>query len=469
MKRITSLDFLRGLAIFMMTIFHALMSTWNLFSTDDIFSLPIAILIIAPFIIILVHWRGIFILISAISNFYHMIDLFRNGKSRTQILIRQLVSGIIMLVIAKIFDTFFTTWGVFDNWTRHRGLNWEDLNFFYFVEALDVIAFGIIFNGILFYFLSNGTGLNNWKRNLIICAIIGIFIFAFAPVVHEWVNVWSGFVTNDWTLQSSDHFKDDFGVAFSSGFLERVFRVIFVWLGGREAPIFPMLGLTFFGSAIGIILSKEKKTQKDFRIAYIFSGVMMLVGVVIVVAQIFMGIFVFNPGFHIHPTWFIFFNTGVQIILIVSIIRGVEYNPKLNQERWLKWTLYFRRFGMVALTVYMYNMVEGLARNIIHWIFGADTVNMIDRMQAPLGWTLLMIAILMIIWTAIIFFWEKIKFIGTWEYIIRSIRGAITGAPISLEDPLNLQEKLYHPEMQHFITQQKSTPLEEAIPSVIEE
>lgn len=449
MKRLTSLDFLRGLAIIFMTAVHILLSVWYLIGHVNISLLKVWMYPFAGIIILIVHWRGFFIIISSIVTYYRMAEAIKRGKNYAKVLLNEIIYALILLVIAKIYDTFFTTWGIFDELTRTGVWNVDYLNLFYFAEALDVIALGIIFSAILFFVLHPIK--QPWIHVLIYFSL-GCLIFLISPIVQDWVNtlaVWPPEILPDdsLSLQFTDHFKDDVVYPLR--------RMILVWIGGREAPLFPMLGVTFIGTCIGVLISQEKPKLKHIHIGFLGALMLILIGGIVLILEIVQGTFVFDPGFHIHPVWFVFINTAFQSCAILLLFRLVEFNSKLNQEKWLKYSLPIRRWGMIALTIYIYQWFDGLIRWLFAMIFH---LNLAERYTVNKWWTLAMMICAILMWQGLIWLWEKIHFIGTWEFGLRILRALFTGEKIQVKNALRIQEKLYDVEMVHFVWDHMQPP-----------
>ena len=159
MKRLTSIDFWRGIAIMFTALFHFLFTGWDLFSDPDavIASGRIGLIILAGFIFIFIHWRGFFLMISAIANFYQMIKAAKSGKNVWGIWAKQIFAGIILIVLGKIWATAFPYWGFIELWSRGSygtlaealGSHWD---MFFIVEAIESIGLMMIITSFFFNF-----------------------------------------------------------------------------------------------------------------------------------------------------------------------------------------------------------------------------------------------------------------------------------------------------------------------------
>ena len=102
-KRLTSIDFLRGIAIFFTTMMHFLFVSWEKFSSAsiaNIFSEPIGMIIVAALIFVLIHWRGFFIMISSVANFYQLESSAKKGKNVWALFGKQIFAVFILGVMS---------------------------------------------------------------------------------------------------------------------------------------------------------------------------------------------------------------------------------------------------------------------------------------------------------------------------------------------------------------------------------
>ena len=188
MKRITSLDFARGLAILGMTVFHGFFNSWEFFGTGDLSSLTWE-LPFAFIFFILGHWRGFFIMISAAVHTYVMAKKFKDGQSRLNIMLKNLFAGLMLWGIGSLYNAIFNTFGIIDVWHRSGTWNWAiAANFVFFVEALQDIAFSIIIASLIFFIISRKEGMKKLLRNAIIFGCMALIIVFTAPFVQQGVN-----------------------------------------------------------------------------------------------------------------------------------------------------------------------------------------------------------------------------------------------------------------------------------------
>ncbi len=418
---------MRGLAIFLMTIFHTLLNVWNygeVMSADNII-LKIFLGLVAIFI----HWRNLFFLISAIAHIYVMNKSLKNDTSRKEILRKQLISGTILLLIAYIYSTFFHGWGIIDTWSRTGIWDWSELNMVYYFSAIHNIAFGIFFAAIIFFFISKDDGLKKVRRNMILFGVLALVIIFISPLIQNWVNTLAGC-----DLSHGENFRE-------GGYRQPILRFILVAIGGRETPLFPMLGVTSIGCVIGLFLIQDNPKKEQLKYGFIGGGSLIIYG--LFHFAIF-DKFTLDITFHVHPVWFVFVSTGLQVLIITTLFKNVEFNEKLNTERWLKRSRFLRRWSILSLSIFIFQVLEFIPRKLFSLIFSPEIVNLEKRNQTNLAWSLLFALIVIIFFELIIRSWELVKFKSSWEWFITITRSKIRKMEVNKEDPLNIIEILYN-------------------------
>jgi len=442
MKRLSSLDFLRGVAVFGMTIFHVFGVSQKLEIPSDITELSPFILILGIIVINFQHWRGFFIMISGVVNTYQMFRAFESGKTRIQILGKQLFSGIILILLGKLLITYFYFYGIIDNWTRSGGWNRDFLTMFFYFDTIESLGFMMILSGLTFFFLSYIP-----KKN--ICVIVSFFtllmlaivIIIVSPTVHEWVGQIAGVA-----ISSDTELFRSFGYAFDYGISEKTIRIFLNAIGGREAPLFPMWGAFLVGEAISILLLHTNLRKWMLRLVYLPCFLMILWGVY---EFIFLfGIENLNPFFHVFPRWYSFLSVGTQAMVIILFLIRIEFNHRINKDRWLRGTKYFRRFGVFALTVYFFQLLEAGPRLLFGVIFGIETE---ARSQLSVIWTIIMIITNILLWSGLLYASDRwLHGVGSWEWILMVVRNPIKWWK-SKRKGLDLHGMLHNVEMIQFL------------------
>ncbi|MBN2157458.1 MAG: hypothetical protein JW776_15540 [Candidatus Lokiarchaeota archaeon] len=441
MRRLTSIDFLRGLAVWFMTVAHALMVNLKINIPTNPLELPTGFLILGVIFVNFMHWRGFFILISGVANFYQMFNAVENGKSRFEILKKQFFTGILLIVFGKMLITFFYFYGIIDNWTRSQGWNWDNLSMFFYFDTVESLGFMMILSGCIFFFLS----LIKSKKTLAIMSIFSLFIisvliFVFSPYVQDFAGQIAGVA-----IASDSELFRSFGYKFDKGFWEKFIRIFLNAIGGREAPLFPMWGIFLIGGALAAVLQYPNPKKWILRLFYIPCLCMILWG-----AYEFVFIFRFEnltPFFHVFPRWYTFISVGPQLIVIIIFLIQIEFNPKINSKLWLNWTKYFRRFGIFAFTVYWFQLLEAGPRLLFGVLFGIETA---ARSQLSVGWSLIITITTVLIWSGLLYVSDKrLSGIGTWEWFLLVLRNPQRWKK-NANKGLDMDGVLHNVEMIHF-------------------
>jgi hypothetical protein len=155
-------------------------------------------------------------------------------------------------------------------------------------------------------------------------------------------------------------------------------------------------------------------------------------------------------NFQFHPTWYLFLAIGLQLIFVTFIMRKIEFNPKVNLDKVLKRTYLGRRWGVTALTVYSFLAIEYVIRAIMGLIVPA--YDWLQPRTLPFGWTLILIAVTIIVWMLILWAWEKAKFKYSLEWIFTKIgKKNKPGKIINTSDLLDVAGVLQNPEVILFV------------------
>ncbi len=442
MKRLTSLDFIRGILVLGMTTSHVVLLNVDFTIPTDISSFSIIQLILGAIFLNFTHWRGFFILVSGVVSFYSLFAKLERNKSRSVILGEQILSGLIMIILGKLYITFFYFWGIIDEWTRFNGWNWDLWTMFYFVDTIEILGWITIFAGIVFYLVTYGDWSKRWILNSIIAIAISSIIFFVNPYLRISITQLAGL-----DLALSSNFEV-FGYGFDKGIWEKIVRVFLNALVGRQSPLFPMFGVYFMGVAIAIILKSPDPTRKRLRMLYIPCILMVFISGYEVLFII--GIENIDPFFNVFPRWYSFFSVGTQAIIVIIFLIYFEFNPRINQKRWLKGTKYIRRFGIFALTVYWFQLLEAIPRILFMLILNIDTT---FRFNLNLGWSVLLMFITLAMWSGLLYIIDRyLKGVGTLEWVIlqfRSLRKIVKEKKLI---SLDISGKLHEVEMIQFIS-----------------
>ncbi len=455
-KRYVSLDFARGIAIMLMIFVHviytcldidSMMNDTNIFNAQ-----PLAALTVPVFISFIGGLAGFFLLISAASNMVSMYRDLEKGKPVKSLVFKQIIGGFLLLIFAYLSEGVIGYFGVvgdfFLNLNNPAATNWQLMLWRWNVfETIHAIAACIIINGCVQGLLSMRGKWKNKRQLILIYFFLAIIVVSLTDTVWEAVgNIVPGYPFG--TLPNSGHGLE-YPVIGTDTFWE-IFRAPFLSVFASSIePLFPYLAVSFIGSIIGIILSKPKEEiskhfpRRMLRIGGAMYGV-GIIGIGLSILSVFMNNFdgtnigppifiVINFYMHImfHRTWtqdnpafigvtqFAWFAqflavTGLSIMLLIVLFRLVEFRG--SSHKFAKKTKIVRRFGTVAFSNYNNQWLYFIVWEIVALIITREHYK-----KLMWGGTALIIIFSFALYILILWLWEKINYLGSMEWTIRSI------------------------------------------------
>lgn len=192
-----------------------------------------------------------------------------------------------------------------------------------------------------------------------------------------------------------------------------------VIVAGNIEPIFPYLATGLVGSMLGLSLGREKPAE-DLTKWWFYISLLLIVS----------GISLFLMGqpmsISMRPTMASYLiQLGGQLGLITLLIYLVEYKNKGKEFANKKIVRLFRRWGMVALTIYtleIYDLVPGTFLNLM---LGKST--QVNFLENVFGFEKIYLALIVgihsMIWYEVMLrLWSKINFKWSMEWILLKIQ-----------------------------------------------
>lgn len=414
-KRIASLDFARGLAIFLMTFFHSFSHvfdhSWFLEDSDKLFDYPKIVLIPLVILLYLGSWNSFFLLISCCVNTLGMIRGANRKANLEQMLIKRLVTGIFLLAIdifteGVLYNGYFGTAIVSKDWGNFNPF----LDSFYKIKTLQIIGWSIIVTSIIIYFLLRKDGHERFRRNIIIVGLLTLAVFISTPVIHNLVD------NMPWVVPEGLQGWPEVEVQTHNASFKTWLMVI---VAGNVEPLFPYLATGLVGSMLGLSLGREKPTKVLAKRWFYVSLLLIASGISLFLMGLPMSISL-RPTL---PSYLI--QLGGQLGLIILLIYLVEYKNKGKEFADKKIVRFFRRWGMVALTIYtleIYDLVPGTFLNLM--LGKATQVNFLENV---FGFDKIYLAMIvgihsMIWYEVLIRLWSKINFKWSMEWMLLKIQ-----------------------------------------------
>lgn len=472
-KRYVTIDFLRGLAIWMMVFLHTLMR-WvdqnTIESTLDTQELIIVIIFLAA--VFFGSWCGFFLLVSSIGNMISMHASLERGQSWTQLAFRQVLSGFILLLFAYLSEGVIGYHGWIGENISHMSNDWTNYvdNLFsrgYTMEAIHAVAWCVIINGIVQALLSINGGYQKATRNMIIYAVLAVIVVAITTLAWNGVELLVPGYPGAYNPKTGVELQR--GYLGRSSFGELVYLFFLLPIAGQPEPLFPFLAVSFIGSIVGIWMTQKTIDRRFIRRSLLINLIMVFVGLIgtaIIVfsvsgaIDIFLGSFWNIRAMGLSGLWFWWFIclTGAQLGAVILVLRLVEFRGRA--EIFSKQSTYWRRFGFVAFSIYTYEFVDMIAVLLLNLIPGLNmytgVFNTYNKYQI---WFI--IAGTFIAWQFILKLWEKASYVFSLEWIIAKISEKLIPSKRTSKDlklpwwktpRLDVDAVLIHPEALNIIS-----------------
>lgn len=447
MKRYPSIDFLRGFAIFLMVFLHTFMRWLDI----DGFVVkigngeaPMSLLLLMVVLLFFGSWAGFFLMVSAIGNMISMYKGLQKGQDVKGLVTKQIIGGIILLVFAYLSEGVIGYHGwlgelaVGDPSSAIETLLYRG----YHMETIHTVAWCVIINGIVQGLLSMKGGWSKINRNIKIYAILAVLVIALTQLV--WIGFDSIYPDGDFShgVDPATGHPWQYGHLTNLDFFTNFIRVFLQPWAGQVEPMFPFLAVSFIGSIIGLYLMKreqepENKETKVLKYGMTIGFIMALTGLLMVIIGILTSsgdpvdniLLLLREAYDItaiegdfNLIWIPYFLmvTGSQIGAILLVLRLVEFRGK--SESFAKKTLFFRRFGFVAFSIYTFQFIDVLVILLLSLIpgFPAFAMNSLNEGQIWLA-----IIGILALWYVVLFAWEKVDYSLGMEWCIAKISAVL--------------------------------------------
>ncbi|MCG3222658.1 MAG: hypothetical protein H7641_14860 [Candidatus Heimdallarchaeota archaeon] len=429
-KRIVSLDFMRGAAIWMMVFFHASTHmydyTWVADRFENLYTFPLPILIFLLILLALGGWATFFILISASVNSFSMTKRAMKGADIRVVLYKQLFTGFGILFIGWLVESFIGMHGYLGyairdgDWTNLYPA-WKAL---FVMKALQIIGWSVIINSIIHFLLMRNGGSRLYSRNLIIYCAIFLGIVIITPFAHQWVDQMNWLVPETLPIDSIDYFSGKWPDQYVQTLNASPRTFILVWLVGDQLPLFPCIGASFIGSIIGMTLSKEKPSKRILLWGSIIGLVMVICGIVLIVLG-----FSFLPTGRPSIASFLL-QIGTQLLVVILFLRLVEFRGKAAKFAKNPVVKYFRLWSMVSLSVFCLQIYEMFGRWLLTLIVSPfRSINFLQ--QGTFGyhsvhWPMIAALFVIFCFDILLRLWARINFVASFEWFVIRFQGLAT-------------------------------------------
>ncbi|MHA1521207.1 MAG: hypothetical protein ACTSRK_13570 [Promethearchaeota archaeon] len=415
LKRIASIDFQRGLAVWLMVFLHVFnhIYDYSWVDMDTLFdgSVPILLAIYLVLMAFLGGWAGYFVLLSGIATTLTFIKGVNAGKSSGNLLKKQLLMGLGILIAGYLTEAF-GYYGYFgasikaESWLSFSPFLWRRL---YIMEALQIIGYAYILNAFALFFITLGKGKEKYWRNIIIYAILFVLILSVTPLVWNIVDnlPWEiGDLTGYHSQWPSEVLQYE-NASFST--------YLYVIIAGDLYPIFPFITTTFAGAIIGILLAMPHPPKKTPLYIAIANTLLLVVIIGIILFGNF-DITFERPtiGYYLLLLW-------AQIGSVNILLWWVEFRGKGQKFGDSIFVKYFRRWGIIPMSIFALQILSLAPRIIFN--FTVPETNLINERIAygNEGIVFIFAVVTVLFYDLLIWLWGKINFAGSFEWLVLSI------------------------------------------------
>src|SRR5271157_715430 len=478
MRRYASIDFLRGLAIVMMIFLHVIMFVLNrnlyLDAIDTIGVINVIALIV---IVVLGGMAGFFLLVSAIGNAISMERNYQAGKNPADVAIKQIVGGMLLLLFAVLTEGLIGYQAFLGDLFRGQidwtSILWRGLH----METIHTIAWCVIINGIVQFFLARNNGWQKPRRNIKVYAILAVCVLVATTFVWYGVTL----------IVPGYPYAPGPGTGVYANEIAYPVPGFTPWYGWIEdfllaplakdvEPIFPYLATSFIGSIIGILMAQEREqVPRDFPRKGMQIGFLMFVvgvvgllinfgimltnpdpyggvsGILSTLVQLYDHRYYTNigllPGMSLHAAFdfawvfqYLFLN-GLAICMSLLIIRLVEFRGK--GAAFAKKTLSIRRYGFVAFSMYNYQFLYYIpwiyVTFLVQQFFPGLGISSVSRGNLDWLGTFIVMGLAFIMFEALLYLWERTDFAGGLEWCIGALATPLV--PVKKQDVRTGEDK----------------------------
>lgn len=434
LERIATLDFQRGLSIFIMVFIHSaaniIDSSYIENDPSVITEMPIYIIIILAVLAFFGMWNSYFLLISVTVNSYAMAKGVINDKDPKKILVKQMITGIGLLII-NAFQQSFLAKGYFGqvlitgDWSNFYPM-W---NGFFSMGTLRIIGYCMILNSILLYFLLQNDGYKQFKRNITILGVLALGIIVSSEFIHHWVDNLNWIIPeqlpSNVSISDNTHWPNEDLQALNLS-AKAWFCVI---ISGNIEPLFPFLATAFIGAIIGLCLAQPEQIKKLPLIGNLTGLGLMISGGIFVA----FGFFAF--GTRRPPIGNYLVMIGGQLIVFFMLLWLVEYRGKSQKFGNHPVVKHFRLWGMLSLTLFVLDILDVIPRMIFGLLYNlifSTNINTIPGKVFGSGQehiAIIYALFALLFFELVVYLWSRVNFFLSFEWLIVHLVGKITNIP----------------------------------------
>jgi hypothetical protein len=377
MKRIGAFDFLRGILLIFIIIFHASVYNYANIHKIDFTNPPISVVIIS----FLTLWGGLLIFYSGMIN--TLMTLRRNDRSYIKFLF---YAGLICIFVNYLLNILLGRWAndfvnnrpdmsVVANLIRNSHLSMPHLSKWFEGSSLMIIGVNLICLS-LFFHLFFKTNAKDFKKQYLILGISG-----FAIMLVSFIRI-PLYPMIEQSIQQHNY----------------ILAAILSYTVANPYPIFPYLAYGLFASMMGIMVYQQRFDLIK-RIMIPIASFFTLFGIA--------GMMQFEKTIS-KADYFWYFKTQSELGVFIFIAIFVTYLYMIRHEEF-EWARFIKNFSTVCLSIYLLEVT-------ISELFGRALSSILPSWNQTINGCLLFGFGNVLVWGLILMMWRKTNFKYSVEY-----------------------------------------------------
>ena len=419
MKRLLSLDILRGFLIFYVIFIHAVLLIIFQANYDYVDILPFWLIALIFPLLLIAMWGPMFSMISATINTCLVHNQLEKGKPLRSVLSKRMWNYLLIIIVHIINTIFFIHFIPLDD-TIYRSLLCGYLETGYlslpsilmFLNSGTLLLIGLsgLFINLVFLFIWKNNGHKRNKTTIGVFIGLSIIFLLIRPLI----------------LPLIDTFILDL-----AGQKNYVTAILLSWMFRGQFGFIPMAAFSFFGVLLGVLQATNVNKQKILKI-WITTIVCL-----IILSGIFIGIYGIPDLTLLYwPIAMVTVNLAIMFTVLIFCILRFDYASDHKVKKRVNRSLFFRRFNMITLTIFVFESIISVLWAKIFTFFLND----------PFPYNILadFVFLFCVIgtWYVILRIWERIDFKYSIEWVMMKIISKLTG---STSHKLDVTSVLYHP------------------------
>ena len=423
LERVASLDFLRGLAIFVMTFAHCFYHVydykWAIDNPSLLLRYPKVLVGFGLLIAYFGSWNTFFLLLSSTVNTLGMSKSARENKNLEKVLYKKLIAGGALLLFGQIIESF-GYYGYFGYLLKGK-IRWNDSyeiwSAFFGIMTIQIIGWSLIITSVINYLLLRNNGHRNYLRNILIYFLLAIFVLILTPFVHQWVDSmpWKkppSLPPYEYMVTTDIRWPNIHVQAYNASFK----TWLLILIGGELEPFFPCLATAFVGAITGLTLGFPNPPKVFLKIGALLATISIGLGVLLIILGLSYSIIDQRPALSTE-----LIQLGGQVLVILFILWLVEFKGRGEKFANLRLVRYLRKWAIISLSLFWLELYDILPKWTLNITFGRKyKLNFFDHIfgYGKLTYAFL-VALYSIIWyDLLIRLWARVNFKYSFEWFI---------------------------------------------------